>query len=162
MFHLLPSVAFTWLANRLQGPQLLDKMKLPMIDGYFNFPAGSMFWAKTAAMLPLFNLNLEYKDFPEERGQADGTLAHVIERLLGIVPLQCGYKSIIIKDLVHLSWSTYRFDELYLNRAVDLYKPMFDNEEIKIIAFDIFDTLLVRPSCRSYSKCFLPMVNRTS
>ncbi|WP_239350282.1 HAD-IA family hydrolase [Snodgrassella communis] len=145
MFHRLPSAAFTWLANRAQGQQLLDKMKLPMIDGYFNFPAGSMFWAKTAAILPLFDLNLGWKDFPEERGQTDGTLAHALERLLGIVPSQIGYKSIIIKDLEHLSWSTYRFDEQYLNRTIDFYKPMFDNEDIKVIAFDIFDTLLVRP-----------------
>ncbi|WP_100154008.1 HAD-IA family hydrolase [Snodgrassella alvi] len=145
MFYRLPSAAFTWLANRSQGQQLLDRMKLPMIDGYFNFPAGSMFWAKTAAIQPLFDLNLKHEDFPEEQGQTDGTLAHALERLLGIVPLQIGYKSIIIKDLEHLSWSTYRFDEQYLNRTVDFYKPMFDNKEIKIIAFDIFDTLLVRP-----------------
>lgn len=41
---------------------------------------------KKMAMAPLFNLDLSWDDFPEEKGQSDGTIAHAIERLLGIVP----------------------------------------------------------------------------
>ncbi|HJZ13378.1 MAG TPA: rhamnan synthesis F family protein, partial [Acidobacteriota bacterium] len=34
-----------------------------------DFPAGSMFWARSAALRPLLDLNLAFNDFPEEAGQ---------------------------------------------------------------------------------------------
>ena len=145
MYHRLPYFACTWLANRTQGHQILNRLKLPMVEGYFNFPVGSMFWARTDALKPLFNLNFKWEDFPEERGQTDGTLAHVLERLLGVVPAQTGYNSIVLKERENPSWSTYRFDTQYFNRNIDFYKSKINQEKIKIVAFDIFDTLLIRP-----------------
>ncbi|EMJ9901831.1 class I SAM-dependent methyltransferase, partial [Klebsiella variicola] len=74
--HTLPYMAFTWLANKQQGSELCAKMGIACPDGYFNFPAGSMFWARVDALSPLFEMNLAWQDFPEEKGQTDGTTAH--------------------------------------------------------------------------------------
>jgi lipopolysaccharide biosynthesis protein len=45
-----------------------------------EFPSGSMFWGKSAALRKLLDLQLEFSDFPAEEGQFDGTLAHAVER----------------------------------------------------------------------------------
>lgn len=54
-------------------------------DGALRFPVGSMFWARVAAIRPLLDLALTPDHFPPEAGQVDGTLAHAIERMLGVV-----------------------------------------------------------------------------
>ena len=46
-----------------------------------DFPSGSMFWARPAALRPLLDLKLSFEDFPDEGAQVDHTPAHTIERL---------------------------------------------------------------------------------
>ncbi len=57
-----------------------------------DFPSGSMFWARTSALKPLLDLNLDTNDFEAESDQIDGTLAHAIERLYFYVCERAGYK----------------------------------------------------------------------
>ena len=45
-----------------------------------EFPSGSMYWGRGAAIRPLLDLQLSFDDFPAEDGRVDGTLAHAIER----------------------------------------------------------------------------------
>jgi lipopolysaccharide biosynthesis protein len=51
-------------------------------DLVLEFPSGSFFWAKSAALRPLMDMRLGWSDFPEEPLPVDGTLAHAIERSL--------------------------------------------------------------------------------
>lgn len=45
-----------------------------------NFVAGSMFYARREALLPIVNFQLSETDFEPEAAQTDGTMAHALER----------------------------------------------------------------------------------
>ena len=59
--------------------------------GIIEFPSGSMFWARPAALQSLLTLGLEVGDFPAEARQLEGTLAHAIERLFALAVELSGY-----------------------------------------------------------------------
>jgi lipopolysaccharide biosynthesis protein len=58
----------------------------------FRFPAGSMYWFRVSALLPLLDKSvIKVDEFELEAGQLDGTLAHAVERIIGLLPSQLGY-----------------------------------------------------------------------
>lgn len=144
-FPKLPYPAYTWLSNQGLGHLWCNKLGISKIPrGYFDFPAGSMFWARTEALQPLFDAHLKIEDFPEEAGQNDATLAHCIERLLVLVTRQSGFNSVILRDTQSNSWSRWHFEQ-YLLRKQESIHAMLADPALRIVVFDIFDTLLTRP-----------------
>lgn len=71
-----------WENNFPQARRVAARMGISLSpEQALDFPSGSMFWARSAALKPILDLNLTFEDFPDESRQTDGTLAHVIERL---------------------------------------------------------------------------------
>jgi lipopolysaccharide biosynthesis protein len=66
------------------------------------FPAGSMFWTRPEVLLPLADLGLTADDFGPETGAVDGTLAHAVERYLGVVAESQGLAVIESPDVDRL------------------------------------------------------------
>jgi len=58
-----------------------------LTDNSEKYPyfGGTMFWVKVEAIAPILDLNLMPDDFQSEHGQIDGTTAHAVERLFGVV-----------------------------------------------------------------------------
>ncbi|MFB1504484.1 MAG: rhamnan synthesis F family protein [Thiocapsa sp. C3-sup] len=83
----------TWESNFELARDMAQRMGVDLaIDSPLDFPAGSMFWARTAALQPLLHMGLSFDDFPVEQGQTDSTLAHVIERLYFYACEKAGYR----------------------------------------------------------------------
>ncbi len=57
----------------------------------YLFPAGTMFWFKPKALKGLLDVGWGLNDFPTEAGQLDGTMAHAIERMIGLITTANGY-----------------------------------------------------------------------
>ncbi|PXW87646.1 glycosyl transferase family 2 [Nitrosomonas sp. Nm84] len=143
-FSELPYYVYTWLSNQTYGSIWCNKLGITIPRGYFDFPAGSMFWARTEALQPLFNAHIKIEDFAEEAGQNDGTLAHCLERLFVLVTRQSGLDSVILHDPQSNSWSRWHFEQYLLRRQENIHAMLAD-PALRVVVFDIFDTLLTRP-----------------
>ena len=76
--------AMSWGKNRTVAESLIKRIGIShqKLPEHFVFPIGTMFWAKSSALAPLIDLNLDWDDYPEEPLPYDGTMLHAIERLL--------------------------------------------------------------------------------
>ncbi len=84
-----------WGANRARASEIYDRA----LPETLAFPAGGMFWAKPAVISRLASLGLGLSDFETEAGFVDGTTAHTIERLVGILALEGGGRIVETGDL---------------------------------------------------------------
>jgi lipopolysaccharide biosynthesis protein len=77
-----------WGSNYPRGKELCRELGISApVDGYVEFPVGSMFWANTQALKPLLEFELALEDFESESGQTDNTLMHTLERSLSHIAL---------------------------------------------------------------------------
>jgi len=89
----------SWRTNFPQCRQMASHLGLSIAPETLTlFPAGSMFWARSSALAPLFRAGFELTDFPEETGQLDGTPAHALERLLGELTRDQGFRLLQISS----------------------------------------------------------------
>ncbi len=81
-----------WDKNRHFAATLADKMSMPPLsDGFFPFPVGTMFWARPQALAPIFDLKLDWDDYPNEPLPIDGSMLHALERLLPSAARHAGF-----------------------------------------------------------------------
>ena len=76
------------LGNRKWLDRLFKRLGTADLIGSYetHFPAGSMYWARVAALSPLMDqAKFNIDEFELEAGQLDGTLAHAVERVVGLV-----------------------------------------------------------------------------
>lgn len=87
-----------WAGNKDIALKLVKRMGISSeIPSEINsFPAGTMFWARTNAIKPFFELKLNDDEYPNELGQKNGTIMHAMERLFVYVAEKQGYETRVI------------------------------------------------------------------
>ena len=148
-FDGVPYWAHSWLKNRGVAHGLANRLGIELGQlNYVDAPMGSMFWARVDALAPLLNLRLSYRDFPDELGQTDGTLQHAVERFFVLVANHAGFAQRVILDgeggaTVFLAQGRNNLHHYYAITAEQRIARA--GSDAKIVSFDIFDTLFVRP-----------------
>lgn len=122
-----------WGADEPSTRALLHRLQLELDPESLQFAAGSMYWVRGFILQGLRALDLEQDDFEEEAGQIDGTTAHAVERLIGIVAAEAGYR-ITTTDEPALAepasgtgreWLSGAERRRPIARAVPFYLPQF-------------------------------------
>ena len=79
-----------WGGNFCIGEKLLSSLGIKYSYRELCFPIGTMFWARTAGLKALLDLNLHWEDYPEEPLAYDGSSLHALERVFGILAIYSG------------------------------------------------------------------------
>ena len=147
----MPYIACTWLSNRAVGQELLRRMNVPMPKTtYFDFPVGTMFWARGKALKKFFELGLTIEDFPPEQKQNDGTIAHAFERSVALVAASEGmdfYEFSAADESYSVNIGTKNLWQYLGHNDKDI---SYVADKGSIVTFDIFDTLLMRLVAEPY------------
>lgn len=108
-------------------------------ENLLEFPSGSMFWGRSAAISKIIDLNLSFDDFEEEAGKIDGTLAHAMERSYLFFIEAAGYKwakvsiggkyplpetQLPVETDVDIVWGLKRVYNSVFARPVTVYSPL--------------------------------------
>ncbi|MDA8208554.1 MAG: glycosyltransferase [Actinomycetota bacterium] len=87
-----------WDANRHIAARLLaQRYGEPKLPDYFNFPVGTMFWARRELYEAIQELVPAKSLLPREPVPYDGTLLHALERILGLLPQLMGKESLLVR-----------------------------------------------------------------
>ncbi len=84
-----------WTGNRPHAEELVRRMGLGDLPQAFNFPVGTTFWIRSAALRPFTDLRLGWADYPSEPLSYDGSRLHALERLFGVVPVMTGWTAAV-------------------------------------------------------------------
>ncbi|MFD2090358.1 glycoside hydrolase family 99-like domain-containing protein [Blastococcus deserti] len=83
-----------WGDNQRNARELARRLEFWLDDDSLTFPAGSMYWCRGIVLQGLRALLMTEADFEEERGQVNGTTAHAVERLIGVLTTEAGLSTV--------------------------------------------------------------------
>jgi lipopolysaccharide biosynthesis protein len=80
-----------WDDNRIFAEEIAARMGLAL-PNHFDFPQGTMFWARAKALRPLQDLRLDWEDYPAEPLPIDGSMLHAMERMVPFSTSSVGFR----------------------------------------------------------------------
>ncbi|MCI6783753.1 MAG: rhamnan synthesis F family protein [Lachnospiraceae bacterium] len=137
------------LAEKLGLTVPIDEKKEPVA------PLGTMFWFRPQALKLLFDQDWEYKDFPPEPNNIDGTLLHAVERIYSYVVQQEGYyPAWILSDKgARIEMTNLNYMVRGLNNTIFHMGPGAGNfEDVQIMTKQAFGEWRMCRSALGYTK----------
>lgn len=112
-------------SNRERMKDLLARIGLDFRDSDVEFAAGSMYWLDGEIIELLKALHVDpVHDFEPEEGQIDGTTAHAMERILGVLVKRRGQRILHAEDLIGEP-TTPEWVQRRRPRVLAFYLPQF-------------------------------------
>lgn len=108
-----PTLGHAWFTNRELAIQTAHKIgvKIPFDDISPLAAYGTMFWFKPEALRKLFEYEWKFEDFNKEPMHHDGSLAHVLERLLAYTAQDAGFVvyNVMSSDMLELNYTKLEY-----------------------------------------------------
>lgn len=122
-----------WGGDEENTAALLRRLELELVPDALQFAAGSMYWVRGFVLQGLRALDLIAEDFEEEAGQVDGTTAHAVERAIGILTREAGYRMTEVQNVTGTEGGSAYFTpdapRSTRCRIVPFYLPQFHRFE---------------------------------
>lgn len=125
-----PTMGHAWFTNR-EPAQVVAKrlgINVPFDKDMPLATYGSMFIARPQALTKLVNAGFKPENFPVEGGYKDGSLAHVLERLMAYAALSEGF---YVRPVLAPKWAEVYYGYLeYKLAAVSSFLPPFTIDQV--------------------------------
>ena len=127
----VPTLGHAWFGNKWPAQQEAERLgfTIPFDDSTPLSPYGSMFIARPKTLRAIAAAGYTYDDFPNEGGYSDGSLAHVLERLISYGALNEGYH---IREVLTTRFASiyYSFLEYKLQAIAEHFDSGYPAEQI--------------------------------
>lgn len=111
-----------WGTNFETTRSLMRRLEIEVSRDRLEFPAGSIYWMKPVIVGMLKALHLRDEDFEQEKAQVDGTLAHALERCMGMIARAGQYRVVQSSELAALEPAAPRQRPAFVSA---FYLPQF-------------------------------------
>ena len=125
-----PTMGHAWFTNREPAQAVAKRLgiNVPFDKDMPLATYGSMFIARPQALAKLVNAGFKPENFPVEGGYKDGSLAHVLERLMAYVALSEGF---YVRPVLAPKWAEVYYGYLeYKLAAVSSFLPPFTIDQV--------------------------------
>jgi len=137
----LPYWANHWLKNYHLAKELFPDFNIS--NSFFAYPASGMFWARSDAIADILSKNYTYDMFPNEPVDNDGTVLHVIERIVAQYCEKNNFKQFFYYPM----YGKFSFEKRFVlgEYLQKNYESLaYDCKQFKSLSFDLFDTIFIR------------------